>query len=85
MAENKWSKAFWIDLAERTGSTFVYGLITMASMDNVLEGPDWDTTLWPIVVLPTVLSILKGFAGNLRDYESGASLVNHPPGPEVQE
>lgn len=83
--DSKWGRAFWADLGERVGSTFVYGLITLISMDNVLEGPDWDTTLWPIVVLPTALSLLKGLLANMKDPQSGASLLDSPPGPVLED
>jgi hypothetical protein len=85
MVRNKWSKAFWVDFLERVGATFVGALITLVTMDNILEGPDWNTVLWPIVVVPTLLAVLKGLLANVKDPESGASLLNHPPGPEVQE
>jgi len=81
---NKWSKGFWADLAERVGAVFVYSLITLLTMDNVLERVNFET-LWPIVVLPTVLSLLKGLLANLKDPASGASLLNPPPGPVVTE
>lgn len=82
---NKWSSAFWKDLAERTGTAFISGLITLIAMDNVLEGPDWDTTLWPIVVLPTLLSLLKGLGANMANPASGASLLSAPPGPVLED
>jgi hypothetical protein len=77
---SKWSKAFWSDLAERVGATLVYSIITLITMDNVLERLDM-ATLWPIVVLPTLLSLLKGVVANMRDSDSGASMLNAPPGP----
>lgn len=83
MNSSRWSREFWIDLAERVGSTALYGLITLVTMDNVLEGPDFDTTLWPVLVLPTVLSLLKGLLANMKDPGSGASLVPPPEGPAV--
>lgn len=80
----KWSKKFWVDLAERVGSTFLGALLTLITMDNILEGPDWDTTLWPILVLPTLVSLVKGLLANLAAPETGASLVPEaPPGPKV--
>lgn len=82
---SKWGRAFWADLGERVGTTFLYGLVTLISMDNVLEGPDWNTTLWPIVALPTALSLLKGLLANMKDPESGASLLDAPPGPVLEE
>ncbi len=81
---NKWSKDFWVDLFERMASTALYGLLTMLMADNggVLAGTaeQW----WLVVGLPVVLCLVKGLLANLKDPESGASLVNHPPGPEVQ-
>lgn len=83
--DSKWSRAFWADLGERVGTTFLYGLVTLISMDNVLEGPDWNTTLWPILVVPTALSLIKGLLANMKDPESGASLLPAPPGPVIEE
>lgn len=84
MTVNKWSKKFWVDLAERVGSTFLGALLTLIAMDNVLEGPDWNTTLWPILVLPTLVSLVKGLLANLAAPETGASMIpDAPPGPEV--
>ena len=79
---SKWSSAFWADLFERVGATLVYAVITYITVDNTLERPDF-ATLWPIVVLPTLLSFLKGLLANLKDAESGASLLNAPPGPVI--
>jgi hypothetical protein len=78
-AIKKWGKQFWADLGERVGATFLGALLTLITMDNILEGPDFDTVLWPIVVLPTVFALLKGLLANLKDPQSGASLLNAPP------
>lgn len=75
---SRWGGAFWSDLAERVGSVLVYSLITLVSMDNILERPDWHV-LWPIVGLPVVLALLKGLLANFKDYRSGASLLSAPP------
>lgn len=83
MTTSKWSRRFWSDLAERVGATFLGALLSLIVMDNVLEGPDWDTTLWPIVVLPTAVSLIKGLLANLANSESGASLLPAPPGPDI--
>jgi hypothetical protein len=80
---NKWSKDYWIDLTERAGSTAVYGVITMLTADQSGAISGSAEQWWLVVGLPTALSLLKGLAANLKDPESGASLVNHPPGPEV--
>lgn len=77
----KWGSGFLVDLAERVGSTAVYGLITLLTTTQIT---DVSAELgWTIVGLPTALSLLKGLAANLKDGESGASLVNAPPGPVI--
>lgn len=81
---NKWSKDFWIDLGERAGATLIGALITMLTADQSGAITGNTQQWWLFVGLPTVLSVLKGLGANLKDSESGASLVNHPPGPEVQ-
>ena len=80
---NKWNKRYWIDLAERVGTTLIYGLITMFTVDASGTVSGSPQQWWLIVGLPTVLSFLKGVLANLKDSDSGASLVDHPPGPEV--
>ena len=83
MTRGKWGKPFWIDLVERIGSTLGESLLALIYMDNVLEGPDWNTTLWPIVVLPTAAAFIKGMLANAKSPGSGASLVPPPEGPAV--
>jgi hypothetical protein len=83
---NKWSKAFWVDLAERVGSTFVgalLALVTTASSTPI----EWDNPayFWPILGVPVLVSLLKGLAANFKDPESGASIVDAPPGPVLEE
>lgn len=72
---SKWSRKYWTDLGERVGSTFVGALVTLIMMDNVLEGPDFDTVLWPIVVVPTALSLLKGLLANMASDERPSASV----------
>lgn len=80
---NKWSKAYFIDLGERVLATMIYGIITLITMDNVFERLDWER-LWPVVVLPTTLALLKGLLANLAHAQSGASAVSGPPGPVLR-
>lgn len=79
--DNKWSVAYFADLGERVASTAIYGVITLLTANAVT---DINVELgWTIVGLPTVLSLLKGLLANLKDSESGASLLPSPPGPEI--
>ncbi len=80
---SKWSGPFWADLFERVGSVAVYGLITALTTVNVSD-LDWDQA-WAIIVLPTVLSFLKGLLANMKDPDSGASLLSAPPGPVLED
>lgn len=76
-----WGKRFWIDLGERAGTSFVSGCLTvLASWEIWSIKPK---VAWTVIGLPTVLSLLKGLLANLKNGASGASLVDHPPGPEV--
>lgn len=78
---NKWSRTYWADLGERVASTAVYGGITLLTANAVT---DLTAALaWTIVGLPTVLSLLKGLLANLKDAESGPSLLPSPPAPDV--
>lgn len=81
---NKWSKAFWVDLAERVGATFLGALLTVLTVTGSTP-VDWTdgTVVWTILGVPTLVSLIKGLLANLADAESGASLVPAPPGPEV--
>jgi len=84
VVSEKWGGGYWRDLGERVAATFIGALITLITMDNILEGPDWDT-LWPILVLPTLLSLLKGLLANLASPMTGASVLPHPPGPVMDD
>jgi hypothetical protein len=80
---SKWSSGYWADLGERTASTAGYGVITMLTA-NASGAVSGDAEQWWLVVgLPTALSLLKGLLANLKDSESGASLLPSPPGPDV--
>lgn len=85
VASEKWGRGFWADWGERTGSTFLEALATLIVMDNILEKHDWDTTLWPILVVPTLLAAIKGLLANMKDQSTGASLLPGPPGPVIDD
>jgi hypothetical protein len=77
---NKWTKAYWLDLGERVASTFLGALLAYLVTDNVLESVDFDQ-LWPVLILPTLVALIKGLLANLASPQSGASLISSPPGP----
>ena len=77
LMQSKWSRRFWADLAERTGSTAVGGVVTMLTADasGVVSGSvrQW----WVVVGLPTVLVFLKCVLANMSSGATpSASLVN---------
>jgi hypothetical protein len=80
---SKWSGAYFSDLAERVGSVVIYGLVTWFTLAGTTS-LDVDQ-LWPAVVLPAVLSLLKGLLANMATPESGASLLPAPPGPVIED
>lgn len=83
MNKSDWSGTFWADLGERVASTAVYGAITLLTANSVTDmTPELG---WTIVGLPTVLSLLKGLAANLKSSESGPSLLPSPPAPVVDD
>lgn len=83
MSKSRWSGTFWADLAERTISTAIYGVITLLTANAVTDlTPELG---WTIVGLPTVLALLKGLAANFADAESGPSLLPAPPAPVVED
>lgn len=79
----KWNKAFWADLAERVGSTALYGVIAMLTADasGVISGDpqQW----WAIVGLPAALSALKGVLANMASEKTSASVVGVTSNKEV--
>lgn len=78
---NSWSKQYWFDLGERVASSLIGGLLTLLVSTNLT---DISTELgWTIVGIPTLTSLLKGLLANLKDSESGPSLLPSPPAPEV--
>lgn len=84
VAPEKWSARFWLDLAERVGSVFLYSVLTVLTTYGIadikaLPLEDW----WPILFLPAVLSFVKGLLANMANPESGASWLPSPPGPEI--
>lgn len=82
---SKWSSTFWADLAERVGTTAIYGLIAVLTGDASGAVPNEPKIWWVVVGLPTVLALLKGLAANLKNPESGPSLLPAPPAPDVQD
>jgi hypothetical protein len=78
--KSKWSKAYWYDLAERVASTFLGALLAYIVTDNVLEKVSFEQ-LWPVLILPTLVSLIKGLLANLVEPRSGASMLPSPPGP----
>lgn len=79
---NKWSKAFFVDLGERVGATFLGALLTVftATETTPLDWTDGQA-VWTLLGVPVLFALIKGLLANIKDPESGASFVNAPPGP----
>jgi hypothetical protein len=77
---NRWTKAYWYDLAERVASTFLGALLAFLVTDNVLDNIGIEQ-LWPVLILPTLVSLIKGLLANMVEPRSGASMLPSPPGP----
>lgn len=73
----KWNAAYWADLAERVGSTAIYGLIAVLSGNASGAIPNEPVVWWTVIGLPTSLALLKGLAANMASPGSGPSLL--PP------
>lgn len=80
----KWGKAFWADWAERVASSLIYAVITLITSSVALDDVRPEV-LWTVVGLPVVLTALKGLVANMKDATSGASLLNSPPGPVLDD
>lgn len=74
--ETRFNKAFFVDLGERTVATFAQALVaifTVLAIDGGgLAEVDWKTAL-SVAGLAALLAILKGFAADLGDPDTGAS------------
>lgn len=69
----RFNKGFFSDLTERTIATFAQALLAvLGGMGFGLLEVDW-TAAASVAGMAAVLAILKGFAGDLANSESGAS------------
>jgi ABC-type amino acid transport system permease subunit len=84
---NKRSRAFWVDLGERVGATFLGALAALITLSETTAVAWTDPAyLWPVLGLPTAISLVKGLLANLAAPGSGASLVPPAsPGPVLNE
>jgi hypothetical protein len=85
---SKWSGRYWADLGERVASTEIAALLAVIVTTGVTN-IDWHDSKYIVttLVVPPVVTLLKGLLANLKDPESGASFLNAPPkgsGPDIQ-
>jgi hypothetical protein len=86
---SKWSGRYWADLGERVASTEIAVLLTVLVTTGVTN-VDWSDSKYVVttLVVPPIVTLLKGLLANLANPESGASLLPAPPqgpGPDVQD
>lgn len=77
MIPNKWSKAYWQDLAERVGASAIGGLLAALTGNWSGAIPNDPAVWWTVVGVPAVVSLLKGLLANMANPETGPSLL--PP------
>lgn len=75
----KWGQAYWADLAERVGSTFLGALLTVLTVTGSTP-VDWSDAgvVWAILGVPTLVSLVKGLLANMAgpDYTPSASAID---------
>lgn len=80
-----WTKTFWADLGERVASSVLGGVLTMLGL-SVSDLLTSSLHAWLAVVgIPAATSLVKGLLANLKDPESGPSLLPAPPAPVVED
>lgn len=80
-----WSKTYWFDLGERVASSAIGGALAMVAADSAGVADYSARAWWVLVGIPAATSALKGLAANLKDSESGPSLLPSPPAPVVDD
>lgn len=79
---SNWGRTYWFDLGERTASTFLATFIPVYATVQNVAGLDWANAL-EISGTAAGLSFLKGLAANLKNSDSGPSLLPSPPAPDM--
>lgn len=78
-----WSSTYFANLGERVASSALGGALTMVTADAAGVA-DYSTRAWWVLVgIPAATSLLKGLLANLKDSDSGPSLLPAPPAPPV--
>lgn len=80
---SKWSGTYWADLGERVASSALGGVLAMVAADSSGVADYSPRAWWVLVGIPAATSAVKGLLANLKDSESGPSLLPSPPAPEV--
>ena len=79
---NKWGAAYWKDLGERVGATFLGALLATATLTGT-TAVDWTDAqaIWAVLGVPTAVSLIKGLLVNLPGDEPSASFADVPSAP----
>lgn len=80
----KWSKTYWADLGERVLATEIGALLTTSLLMGG-TAVDWSNgqAVWMLLGAPPAVSFLKGILANLKNSDSGPSMLPAPPAPDV--
>ncbi len=82
---SNWPKTYWFDLGERVASSALGGALTMIAADSAGVADYSPRAWWVLVGIPAATSAIKGLLANLKDSESGPSLLPSPPAPVVDD
>lgn len=85
MNKSDWSGTFWADLGERVASSALGGVLAMITADAAGVADYSVRAWWVLAGIPAATSLVKGLLANLKDSESGPSLLPAPPAPPVND
>lgn len=81
MYTSKWNRAYWSDLAERVGETFLGALLTTSILTGATS-VDWsdEKAVWAVLGAPTGFKLVTGLMANLAKKNTfGANLRSGLP------
>jgi len=84
VSKKKWGKEFWADLGRQHTLAEIGALLTTSALMGS-TAVNWSNgqAVWTLLGAPPAVSFLKGILANLKNSDSGPSLLPSPPAPPV--